>query len=122
MTSQGRALSKDKSAQFIESVWMENDGRRISRDRASTLWRSDEIMVHHHWSKKYHTADIACREGEIHVTRFDQRITGPCIVLRERDYREYGSQALWLDQSGQIARHEQAMPASINRPWSNKRR
>ena len=114
MTSQGRALSKDKSAQFIASVWMENDGRRISRDRASTLWRSDEIMVHHHWSKKYHTADIACREGEIHVTRFDHRITGPCIVLRERDYREYGSQALWLDQSGQIARHEQAMPASIN--------
>ena len=79
-------------------------------------------MVHHHWSKKYHTADIACREGEIHVTRFDHRITGSCIVLRERDYREYGSQALWLDQSGQIARHEQAMPASINRPWSNKRR
>ena len=68
---------------------MENDGGRISRDRASTLWRSDEIMVHHHWSKKYHKADIACREGEIHVTRFDHRITGPCIVLRERDYREY---------------------------------
>ena len=61
-------------------------------------------------------------KGEIHITRFDHRITGPCIVLRERDYREYGSQALWLDQSGQIARHEQAMPASINRPWSNKRR
>ena len=55
MTSQGRALSKDKSAQFIASVWMENDGRRISRDRASTLWRLDEIMVHHHWSKKPHS-------------------------------------------------------------------
>ncbi|MGB7244048.1 MAG: ComEC/Rec2 family competence protein [Sulfitobacter sp.] len=130
MTTQGRALSKEKGAGFIAQNWLENDGDAATQVMAAERWDahpdlpkimpiglSDMSLVH--LSGKRAVAGFpGCKPHQIIVSSvpFDPQLQD-CAVYDPERLRGTGSIALY-DQSGTLELRT-ARDLSGKRLWTN---
>ncbi|KIN61329.1 Competence protein [Sulfitobacter noctilucae] len=94
MTSQGRALSKEKGAGFVARNWLENDGSGDTQAWAAKRWQMGEIV---HLSGKRAVSKFAgCNADQIVVASAPAealRAQG-CLLFDPRILKQTGSVAL----------------------------
>lgn len=98
MTSEGRALSRDKGAGFIASNWLENDGDPSDQALAAARWSeiskdSDIPAFLHVRGKRGAEAFDGCRPDQIVVTNVELAAQG-CTVFDPKTLKETGAIAL----------------------------
>ncbi|WP_170523592.1 ComEC/Rec2 family competence protein [Ruegeria arenilitoris] len=104
MTEKGRALSKEKGAGFVASVWLENDGDGATQPEAAGRWPSAPDLVQRYPLKDFQLVHITgkraaqqvtvCRPGELVVSAVPIKLTGDCAVFDPDRLRKTGSLAI----------------------------
>lgn len=101
MTDQGRALSKEKGAGFIASVWLENDGDQADQLQAAKRWpnSADKIRRYslknkeliHITGKRAASTMTTCQTNQMVVSAVPVVLSGDCTVFDPKILRETGS-------------------------------
>ena len=104
MTDQGRALSKDKGAGFVASVWLENDGDGAEQPQAAARWPKGKDMLRryalgdlelvHVTGKRAAQTITSCRAGQVVVSAVPVVLAGDCTVFDPKKLRQTGSLAI----------------------------
>ncbi|MEM9210921.1 MAG: ComEC/Rec2 family competence protein [Pseudomonadota bacterium] len=106
MTSEGRAVNRDRSSKFEIEQWLENDGLGQDQAGSAALWPSgmvshfgNDIIVYS--SSKKDGLWVDCLKGTIVIApKFDTRLSGECTAITRPDLETYGAFAVWLKQDG----------------------
>lgn len=104
MTEQGRALSKEKGAGFVASIWLENDADAAEQSQAASRWPVTEELVRrytlagrellHVTGKRAARTVKNCRTDQIIVSAVPISVTGGCVVFGPDELRTSGSVAI----------------------------
>lgn len=123
MTSQGRALSKEKSAGFIARNWLENDGDGADQPTAHARWtkvmRLGPAEIVHLSGKRALAAYQRCARGQIVIVsvKLESPLVGGCDVYDPIRLRDTGSVTLGL-KDGDVITHTARQMAGT-RLWTN---
>jgi competence protein ComEC len=101
MTSEGRALSKEKGSGFVATVWLENDGDGLTQGQAASRWpgHADRVQrialtgaeVIHLTGKRAALEFDECKTGQIIVSSVDLKLSGDCTIYDPDRLYETGS-------------------------------
>lgn len=99
MGPEGRALSRERGAGFVTSVWLENDGSARLQPDAAALWPVSGLPLSHLRGKRA-AAAATCRAGEVLVLTHSAPPALPCEVFDPARLRDTGAVALTLGPDG----------------------
>jgi len=120
MTTEGRALSKEKGAGFIARNWLENDGDGADQITAAARWDGEGglVPVRHLSGKRARDSFAGCESGEIVVANGDvaDGVKKSCLFLDPRVLRRTGAVAVIADKAG--VRILTARDRAGDRMWS----
>jgi competence protein ComEC len=97
--AEGRALSRDRGAGFVASVWLENDGSARLQPEAAALWPVSGVPLRHLRGKRA-AAGAGCQSGEVVVLTHPPPEPLPCEVFDPRRLRQTGAVALKFGAEG----------------------
>jgi competence protein ComEC len=94
MTSQGRALSREKGAGFAARNWLENDGDGAVQADAAARWARPPVL--HLSGKRAVAAFGGCDDGQIIVSSIKEPDLMPhnCLLFEPKRLAQTGSVAL----------------------------
>lgn len=122
MTEHGRALSKEKGAGFVASVWLENDGDGSSQVQAAGRWPGGKSLIRKFPLKDFELVHVTgkraakqitgCTEEQIVVSPVPLSLAGGCTILGPDDLLRTGGLAL---SSGRMTGSNEAVGQRL---WS----
>lgn len=125
VTSEGRALSREKGRNYTAKSWLTQDGERVSQLQAAQRWpnttgnprlRQMRIAGHnlvHVIGKREAALFTNCSAQDLVVSNVPLNLAGPCKVLQPSRLRHTGS--IWVSDDGTLI---SASERAGNRPWS----
>ena len=117
MTSDGRALSKERGAGFVARNWLENDGDGQDQATAAGRWQQGGLFIH--VSGKRAAAEFkGCKPDQIVISSVLLEQTNlPCVLHDPESLRHTGAVAYFLGEQGAITL-KTARAASGERLWT----
>jgi competence protein ComEC len=111
MTSEGRALSRERGAGFVARVWLENDGQAGGQAVAAALWPEHDqprvarisvagAMVTHFQGKRAAAGFRGCGTQEVVVSSADLPDWPGCEIFDPERLARTGAVAIWPGPSG----------------------
>ena len=117
MTSDGRALSKERGAGFVARNWLENDGDGQDQATAAGRWQQGGLFIH--VSGKRAAAEFkGCKPDQIVISSVLLEQTNlPCVLHDPESLRHTGAVAYFLGEQGAMTL-KTARAASGERLWT----
>lgn len=117
MTSDGRALSKERGAGFVARNWLENDGDGQDQATAAGRWQQGGRFIH--VSGKRAAAEFkGCKPDQIVISSVLLEQTNlPCVLHDPESLRHTGAVAYFLGEQGAMTL-KTARAASGERLWT----
>lgn len=117
MTSDGRALSKERGAGFVARNWLENDGDGQDQATAAGRWQQGGLFIH--VSGKRAAAEFkGCKPDQIVISSVLLEQTNlPCVLHDPESLRHTGAVAYFLGEQGAMSL-KTARAASGERLWT----
>lgn len=125
LTSEGRALSREKGRNYTAKAWLTGDGERVSQLQAAERWPNttgnlslrqmrvaDQNLVHI-IGKRQANLFTKCSAQDLVVSNVPLNVAGPCTILQPSRLRHTGS--IWISPDGTLI---SAAERAGNRPWS----
>jgi len=111
MTPEGRALSRERGAGFVATVWLENDGQAGGQAVAAALWPEHEqprvarisvagAMVTHFQGKRAAAGFRGCGARELVVSSTDLPDWPGCEIFDPERLSHTGAVAIWQTPTG----------------------
>ena len=115
MTSEGRALSRDRGSGFVAGIWLENDGDSADQAGAALRWPDEDsrLLV---LSGKRAAQSASCRKGDWLISNTSIDKTLPCRLYDPETLRRTGAVAVYFTDAG--PRIETARQLAGDRPWN----
>lgn len=118
MTSEGRALSKQRGAGFVARNWLENDGDGEDQFVANSRWKQDGAVIHLS-GKRAVAAFKGCTAGQIVVSSVAFEHAGlACVVHDPQTLKFSGALAYSSGPAGAVLTHT-ARDVAGERLWTH---